>query len=67
MILRARRNAGIPVRRVSLTECILVDTWIESLKAVVNDVAWEFDEQHYSDSQPSSTVDYDSLSDDPDE
>ena len=68
VILRARRNAGIPVRSVSLTKsCLLTDTWMESLKAVVNDVAWEIEERHYSDSRPSSIVDYDSLSDDPDE
>ncbi|KAF8504403.1 hypothetical protein F5888DRAFT_1630854 [Russula emetica] len=67
VILRARSNAGIPVRRVNLTSCVLAGTWIESLKEVVNDVIWDFDRGYDFDSETSSAVDYDSLSwsDDP--
>lgn len=67
--LRARSNAGIPVRRVNLTLCASFGTWIESLRKVVNEVVWDFDPGPDSDYQPSSAIDYDSWpgSDDPGE
>jgi len=45
VILRARKITGIPVRHVHLTSCVLVETWLESLREVVNDVAWDFLDQ----------------------
>jgi hypothetical protein len=63
VILRARRNAGIPVRRINLTSCMLTSFWIESLREVVDDVVFDFDQGHDSDSDSrslSSAVDYDS-------
>lgn len=67
VILRARRNAGNPVRRVNLTSCVFVGVMIESLREVVNDVAWDSDQGHDSESRSSSAIDYDSWSGDPDE
>jgi hypothetical protein len=66
VILRARRNAGIPVRRVNLATCVLSGTYLELLREVVNDVAWDFDQIQDSDSRPSS-ADNSWWSDDPDE
>jgi F-box-like len=60
VILRKRRNAGIPVRRVNVTSCVVDDMWIEVLRGIVDDVVWDFDPGDYTDSQPSSAVDYDS-------
>jgi hypothetical protein len=45
VILRARKNAGIAVRRVNLKSCSSASSWIESLREAVNDVTWEIDER----------------------
>ena len=66
VILRARRDAGIPVRRVNLATCVLTVTCVESIREVVNDVEWDFEQGLDSDSRPSS-ADYSRRSDDPDE
>lgn len=42
VILRARRDAGIPVRRVNLTSCVSAREWVESLREIINDVEWDF-------------------------
>ena len=65
VVLRARRDAGIPVRHLNLTSCVSASTCIESLRDVVDDVALNYDQGHDSDFQ--SSVDYDSWSDDPDD
>jgi hypothetical protein len=59
--LRARRNAGIPVRRVTITSCATSNAWVESLSEVVNDIVWDHDEGRESDS---SAYDYDPWWDD---
>ena len=63
VFLRARRNAGIPLRRVKITSCVVARIWVESFSEVVNDIIWDYDQGHDSDSQPSSAFDYDSWSD----
>lgn len=67
VILRKRRKAGIPVRRVNVTSCALDEMWIEVLREFVDDVLWDFDQGFYTNSQSSSADDYDSYSDDLDE
>jgi hypothetical protein len=67
MFLRARKKAGIPVRRVNLKSCRSVDTWIVSLREAVNDVTWEIGKRDHDDFQRSSANDYDSWSDDSDD
>lgn len=62
VFLRARRTAGIPVRRVTITSCIVARIWVESFSEVVNDIVWDYDQGLDSDSQPSSAFDYDSWS-----
>ena len=62
VFLRARRAAGIPVRRVKITSCVVARIWVESFSEVVNDIVWDYDQGHDSDSQPSSAFDYDSWS-----
>jgi hypothetical protein len=62
VFLRARRAAGIPVRRVKITSCVVARIWVESFSEVVNDIVWDLDQGHDSDSQPSSAFDYDSWS-----
>ena len=57
VILRARKNAGVPVQRVNIKSCSSASTWIESLREVVNDVTWEIDETDSFYSRPSSPVD----------
>lgn len=50
--LRARRKAGIPIRRVEITSCAVEHTWVESFGEVVNDVVWDFDRGEFdSDSE----------------
>jgi hypothetical protein len=63
VFLRARRNAGIPLRRIKMTSCVVARIWVESLSEVVNDIVWDDDQGHDSDSQPSSAFDSDSWSD----
>jgi hypothetical protein len=62
MFLRARRNAGSPIRCVEITSCDVARIWVESFSEVVNEVVWDYDQGH--DSQPTSAFDDDSWSDD---
>src|SRR6266403_1448488 len=57
VILRARGRAGMPIRHVKVMTCILVNAWIESLREVVNDIEWDYNQGYDSDSdsQPSPT------------
>ena len=71
VILRARSNAGIPVRRVALSSCSRADIWIKLFREVVNYVRWVPDPDtttSYSDSHPSSASerDYDDSGSDRD-
>jgi hypothetical protein len=66
-ILRARSNAGIPVRRITLRSCLGAGRWMKSYGEVVNDVTWDLINSD-SESESSSAFEHDyddSLSDDP--
>jgi hypothetical protein len=62
-ILRVRSNAGIPVRRLDFTSCVLTDLWLKSLREVVDDIVLDLN-RYDCDSRSSSGIDYDSWSDD---
>ena len=56
VILRARKNAGFPVRRVNFKSCSSASSWIESLREAVNDVTCEIEERDSFGSRPSTRV-----------
>lgn len=66
-ILRARSNAGIPVRRITLKSCLGAGRWMKSYGEVVDDVTWDLiNSESESESSSAFEHDYDdSLSDDP--
>jgi len=70
VILRARIDAGIRVRSLEITSCVVDSTWMESFYDLVNEFVWDHEQGFYdegfdiTDSQPSSAVDYYSWVDD---
>ncbi|KAI0246587.1 hypothetical protein BJV78DRAFT_1364731 [Lactifluus subvellereus] len=48
--LRARRDAGIPLRRVEILDCDIKHKSLESLRALVQDVEWDGNGPVYDDS-----------------
>ncbi|KAI9507292.1 hypothetical protein F5148DRAFT_1206407 [Russula earlei] len=50
-LLGARRDAGIPIRRLEIAACVVEHTLMQSFVSVVDDVIWDNDRDNVSDTQ----------------